>query len=394
MEKVIMKTNWKTADRLGKLPPYLFAEIDKMKQKEIEKGREIIDLGVGDPDQPTPKFILETMSRMLDISKFHRYPSYIGSPEFRLAVTRWLFNRFNVSLCPATEVISLIGSKEGIGHFPLAFINPGDKVLIPDPGYPVYFSGTVFAGGKPERFTLLKENDFLPDLKKMKTKLKKAKLIFINYPNNPTSAEANEEFMKELIELAQKENFIIAQDAAYSEIYFDEDSRPKSILEFDGAMDVAVEFHSLSKTFNMTGWRVGFAAGNKDLIKGLGQVKKNVDSGVFGAIQAAAIAALDNGQFSADEVRNLYRSRKEMLLPALEDKGMEVYKSNTTFYLWIKCPDKFDSMKMTKHLLKEAGIISTPGIGFGKAGEGYIRLSLTSPTEDVKRAAELIREKL
>lgn len=389
-----MTKNWKTADRLQQLPPYLFAEIDNMKHKELEKGREIIDLGVGDPDQPTPKFILETMGRMLEISKFHRYPSYIGSSEFRLAVTRWFFNRFNVSLCPATEVISLIGSKEGIGHFPLAFINPGDKVLIPDPGYPVYFSGTVFAGGKPERFPLLEQNQFLPDLKKLKTKLKKTKLIFINYPNNPTSAQANDEFQKELIDLAHKNDFIIAQDAAYSEIYFDDDSKPKSILEFDGAIDVAVEFHSLSKTFNMTGWRVGFAAGNKDLISGLGQVKKNVDSGVFGAIQSAAITALDNGSFSSDEIRNLYKARREILLPALEEQGLEVYPSNTTFYLWIKCPDKFDSMKMTKHLLKEAGIISTPGVGFGEAGEGYIRLSLTSPTEDIRRAADLIKEKL
>ncbi len=311
-----MSGKFKFTNRLTKLPPYLFAQIDKMKQHELDSGRDIVDLGVGDPDQPTPSFIVEAMRRMLDISKFHRYPSYIGQKEFREAAASWMLSRYNVSVSPETEVITLIGSKEGIAHFPLAFINPGDKVLIPDPGYPVYFSGTVYAGGIPEKFPLLKQNNFLPDLKKLEKKFKDIKLIYINYPNNPTSADANDDFYRQLIDYAHEYNFIILQDAAYIEIFYDK-PRPKSILEFKGAKDVAIEFHSLSKTFNMTGWRIGFAVGNHELVMGLGQVKKNIDSGVFGAIQAATISALNNGTSAVEEIRKQYREKKEIMTQAL-----------------------------------------------------------------------------
>ncbi len=388
-----MSGKFKFTNRLTKLPPYLFAQIDKMKQHELDSGRDIVDLGVGDPDQPTPSFIVEAMRRMLDISKFHRYPSYIGQKEFREAAASWMLSRYNVSVSPETEVITLIGSKEGIAHFPLAFINPGDKVLIPDPGYPVYFSGTVYAGGIPEKFPLLKQNNFLPDLKKLEKKFKDIKLIYINYPNNPTSADANDDFYRQLIDYAHEYNFIILQDAAYIEIFYDK-PRPKSILEFKGAKDVAIEFHSLSKTFNMTGWRIGFAVGNHELVMGLGQVKKNIDSGVFGAIQAATISALNNGTSAVEEIRKQYREKKEIMTQALNETGLELFQSNTTFYLWIKCPDKFDSMKFTKHLIKKCGIISTPGIGFGKFGEGFIRFSLTTSLENIKQAGESLKIKL
>ncbi|HDS09389.1 MAG TPA: aminotransferase class I/II-fold pyridoxal phosphate-dependent enzyme [Firmicutes bacterium] len=388
-----MNKSWKLSERLSKLPPYLFAEIDAMKQKEIEAGREVIDLGVGDPDQPTPKFIVEAMSRMLDISRFHRYPSYIGQKEFRESVSRWIRNRYGVQAIPENEIITLIGSKEGIAHFPEAFINPGDKVLIPDPGYPVYFSGTVFAEGNPVKFPLKQENNFLPDLKELEPELKTAKMIFLNYPNNPTSAGGNDSFFRDLIDLAHKYGFIIAHDAAYLEIYFNND-RPKSILEFEGGKEVSIEFHSLSKTFNMTGWRIGFAVGNRDLVNGLGQIKKNIDSGVFGAIQAACINALDNGGAVIDDIRFAYLEKKKILEDAIEKAGLELVKSNYTFYLWIKCPDKFNSMKFTKHLLKQCSIISTPGIGFGEYGDGYIRFSLTCPMDDIKKAAEFLKIKL
>ena len=276
-------------------------------------------------------------------------------------------------------------------HFPLAFVNPGDVVLCPDPAYPVYKIGTIFAGGEPYILPLKEENGFLPDFKSVpKDILKRAKIIWVNYPNNPTSAVAEESFYKELIDWARENNIIVASDLAYSEIYFG-NKRPMSILQIEGAKEVAIEFHSLSKTFNMTGWRLGMAVGNKDLIAGLGKVKTNVDSGQFQAIQEAGITALSLPEEEVQKIRDIYRERRKVMIEALEDVGLEVYKSDATFYLWVKVPKGYTSAEFVSLLLDKCGIVCTPGNGFGQYGEGYFRISLTVPTERLLEAVERIR---
>ncbi len=379
------------AQRIKTLPPYLFAQIDQKKREKLQQGVDIIDLGVGDPDIPTPQPIVEAMKRAVEKPEHHRYPSYEGMLSFRQAVANWYKRRFGVDLDPNTEVIALIGSKEGIAHFPLAFVNPGDVVLCPDPAYPVYKIGTLFAGGEPYILPLKEENGFLPDFKSVpKDVLKRAKIIWVNYPNNPTSAVAEESFYKELIDWARENNIIVASDLAYSEIYFG-NKRPMSILQIEGAKEVAIEFHSLSKTFNMTGWRLGMAVGNKDLIAGLGKVKTNVDSGQFQAIQEAGITALSLPEEEVQKIRDIYRERRKVMIEALEDVGLEVYKSDATFYLWVKVPKGYTSAEFVSLLLDKCGIVCTPGNGFGQYGEGYFRISLTVPTERLLEAVERIK---
>ncbi|MCS7285368.1 MAG: LL-diaminopimelate aminotransferase, partial [Hydrogenobacter thermophilus] len=312
--------------------------------------------------------------------------------SFREAVAEFYRKRFGVSLDPEKEVITLIGSKEGIAHFPLAFVNPGDVVLCPDPAYPVYKIGTLFAGGVPYIIPLREENNFLPDFKSIpKDVLKRAKIIWVNYPNNPTSAVADESFYRELIDWARENNIIVASDLAYSEIYFG-NQKPMSILQIDGAKEVAIEFHSLSKTYNMTGWRIGMAVGNEKLILGLGKVKTNVDSGQFQAIQEAGITALKMPESELQKIREVYRQRREAMVKALQDVGLEVYSSTATFYLWVKVPKGYTSAQFVSLLLDECGIVCTPGNGFGEHGEGYFRISLTLPTERLLEAAERIRK--
>lgn len=380
------------SQRISQLPPYLFAQIDKKKREKIAQGADVIDLGVGDPDIPTPKPIVDAMKRAVEKPEHHRYPSYEGMLSFRQAVADWYKRRFGVELDPQKEVITLIGSKEGIAHFPLAFVNPGDVVLCPDPAYPVYKIGTLFAGGVPYILPLKEENNFLPDFKSVPSDvLKKAKIIWVNYPNNPTSATATREFYKELIDWAREHNIIVASDLAYSEIYFDGE-KPPSILEIEGAKEVAIEFHSLSKTFNMTGWRLGMAVGNEKLIAGLGKVKTNVDSGQFQAIQEAGIAALNLPEEEIQKLRDIYKERREVMTKALKEAGLEVYPSNATFYLWVKVPKGFSSAQFVEKLLEECAIICTPGNGFGEHGEGYFRISLTVPTQRLLEAAERIKE--
>ncbi|MCI4458600.1 MAG: LL-diaminopimelate aminotransferase, partial [Thermocrinis sp.] len=376
------------SQRISQLPPYLFAQIDKKKREKIAQGADVIDLGVGDPDIPTPKPIVDAMKRAVEKPEHHRYPSYEGMLSFRQAVADWYKRRFGVELDPQKEVITLIGSKEGIAHFPLAFVNPGDVVLCPDPAYPVYKIGTLFAGGVPYILPLKEENNFLPDFKSVPSDvLKKAKIIWVNYPNNPTSATATREFYKELIDWAREHNIIVASDLAYSEIYFDGE-KPPSILEIEGAKEVAIEFHSLSKTFNMTGWRLGMAVGNEKLIAGLGKVKTNVDSGQFQAIQEAGIAALNLPEEEIQKLRDIYKERREVMAKALKEAGLEVYPSNATFYLWVKVPKGFSSAQFVEKLLEECAIVCTPGNGFGEHGEGYFRISLTVPTQRLLEAAE------
>ncbi len=378
------------AQRLRVLPPYLFAELDRRKQEKIEQGVDVIDLGVGDPDLPTPEPIVEALREAAGRPENHRYPSYVGMKAYRQAVADWYRRRFGVELDPDREVIALIGSKEGIAHFPLAFVDPGDVVLHPDPAYPVYRIGALFAGGEPYPLPLKEENDFLPDLGAIPNEVvERAKIIWINYPNNPTSADATEEFYRDLIRWAKKHGVIVASDNAYSEIYTG-DRKPISILQIEGAKDVAIEFHSLSKTYNMTGWRIGMAVGNEELIRGLGKVKTNVDSGQFNAVQIAGIAALNMPEEELDKLRAVYRERREVMTAALKRLGLKPLESDVTFYIWTRVPEGYTSAEFVGRLIDEAGIVCTPGNGFGPSGEGYFRISLTVSTERLAEAAERI----
>ncbi len=379
------------ADRIKNLPPYLFARIDAMKAEAKKRGVDLIDMSIGDPDMPTPRHIVEAMKSAVEKPEHHKYPSYEGMISYREAVSRWYRRRFNVSLDPAAEVLSLIGSKEGIGHIPLAFVNPGDVVLCPSPGYPVYSIAALFAGGEPYFMPLTEENGFLPDFSAIPEEvLKRAKIMFLNYPNNPTSAAADDDFFRRAIDLADRYGIIVCHDAAYSEIYYD-GRRPISFLEVDGARDVGVEFHSLSKTYNMTGWRVGFAVGNSEVIAGLGKIKTNLDSGVFQAIQEASIVALDTGDDLLSSIRATYQARRDALFEGLSEMGVGVTRPDATFYLWAKVPDGFTSEDFAVHLLDRAGVLGTPGNGFGEPGEGYIRFALTVSVERTKEAVERIR---
>jgi LL-diaminopimelate aminotransferase len=378
------------AKRVKDLPPYLFATIDRMKEKAVAKGIDLIDLSIGDPDTPTPRHIVEAMRTAVKNPEHHQYPSYAGMLSFRQAVADWYKKRFRVTLDPKTEVVSLIGSKEGIGHMPLAFVNPGDYVLVPSPGYPVYPVATLFAGGIGYEMPLLEKNGYLPDLQKIpKYVLRKAKLIFINYPNNPTAACADRAFYKKLIRFAAENNILICHDAAYSEMYYSKE-RPVSFLEIPGAKRVGIEFHSLSKTYNMTGWRIGFAVGNREAVAGLGKIKTNIDSGIFQAVQEAGIAALKTKDTELKKIRRMYQERRDVLYSGLKNLGFELQKPKATFYLWVKCPKGITSMDFTAHLLNKAGVLTTPGIGFGAPGEGYIRFALTAPVKRMKEAVERI----
>ncbi|MGB9711359.1 MAG: LL-diaminopimelate aminotransferase [Thermodesulfovibrio sp.] len=378
------------SERIRTLPPYLFAAIDQMKREALSKGADLIDLSIGDPDIPTPSHIVEAMKKAVEKPEHHRYPSYEGMFSFRKAVSDWYKTRFNVELDPEKEVLSLIGSKEGIGHIPLAFVDPGDVVLVPNPGYPVYPVGTKFAGGIPYFMPLKEEKGFLPDLDIIPEDVcKKAKLMFINYPNNPTAAVADENFYKKVVEFAKKYNIIVCHDAAYSEVYYEE--KPLSFMQIEGAREVGIEFHSLSKTYNMTGWRIGFAVGNKDILSGLGKVKTNLDSGVFQAIQEASIVALQTDDSFLKGIRDIFKERRDILYEGLKAVGFDVKKPMATFYLWVKVPRGTNSIDFVAKLLKEAGVLCTPGVGFGEYGEGYIRFALTQSKERIKEAVERIR---
>jgi len=388
--KLRNKISIELAGRVKNLPPYLFAAIDNMKQEALKKGVDLIDLSIGDPDTPTPRHIVERMRKAVKNPAHHQYPSYSGMLSFRQAVAGWYKKRFHVTLDPGTEVLSLIGSKEGIGHVPLAFVNPGDVVLVPSPGYPVYPVATLFAGGVSHTMPLLEKNGYLPDLEAIPgSVLKKAKLMFVNYPNNPTSACAGMAFYKDVVSFAARNNIIVCHDAAYSEVYYD-NKKPLSFLQVPGAKDVGIEFHSLSKTYNMTGWRIGFAVGNKDALAGLGKIKTNLDSGIFQAIQEAGIEALNTDDTVLKKIRDMYQGRRDALYNGLKKLGLELSKPKASFYLWVKCPTGYSSMDFTVHLLNNAGILSTPGNGFGTPGEGYIRFALTVPVKRIKEAVDRI----
>jgi LL-diaminopimelate aminotransferase len=375
------------AERLKKVPPYLFVEIDRLKNEKLKKGADIIDLGIGDPDLPTPSEIVEVAKKALENPAFHRYPSNQGSEFFRKSCANYMKRRFGVEFDPETEIVALIGSKEGIAHFPLAFVNPGDVVLCPEPAYPVYHLGTLFAGGEPYYLPLLWENNFFPDLGSIpKEVLERAKILWLNYPNNPTGAVATREFFAEAISFAKRYGLILAHDAAYVEMCFEEPAL--SIFEVDGARDVAIEFHSLSKTFYMTGWRIGFAVGKKELVQGLAKVKSNIDSGVFTAIQYAGAYALDNLERIVPPLRAVFKERRDYLAKALQELGFELKIPQATFYLWVKVPKGFTSTDFCRKLLEELDLVVTPGNGFGASGEGYLRIALTVGVDTLKRAVE------
>ena len=382
--------DFKISRRLQNLPPYLFLEIDKMKRKARQEGRDIIDLGIGDPDQPTPGHIIEALYKASQDAANHRYALDQGMPILRQAIAEWYKRRFGVELNPDNEVLPLIGSKEGIAHLPLAFLNDGDYSLIPDPCYPPYKGGTIFAGGKIHLMPLQESNAFLPDLKKIPAQIrKKAKLIYINYPNNPTGATAGKDFYREVVEFAKKNKIIVVSDLAYSEMAYD-GYKPPSFLEIEGARDVAIEFHSLSKTYNMTGWRVGFACGNKELVAGLAKVKSNIDSGIFSAVQLAGVAAIEGPQEHINNMCQLYQLRRDALVNGLSPLGWQVNSPKATFYVWIRIPKKMGSIKFSALLLDKADIVVTPGTGFGKYGEGYIRMALTVSRERIEEAVRRI----
>jgi LL-diaminopimelate aminotransferase len=382
------------ATRVKNLPPYLFAAIDKIKQEARAKGVDLIDMSIGDPDIPTPFHIVEAMKKAVERPEHHRYPSYEGMYSFREGVADWYKRRFNVALDPDDEVLSLIGSKEGIGHIPLAFVEPGDAVLVPSPGYPVYPVSTLFAGAEGVIMPLTEENGFLPDLKALpESALKRAKMMFINYPNNPTSAVAPREFFEGVVHFAAQHNIIVCHDAAYSEIYYDGE-RPRSFLETEGAKSVGIEFHSLSKTYNMTGWRIGFAVGNREVLAGLGKIKSNLDSGIFGAIQEAGVVALATDEALLSGIRNTYQERRDVLYHGLKGIGIELERPRASFYLWAKVPSGFDSSGFAAHVLEKAGVLATPGNGFGAPGEGYVRFALTVSVDRIREAVERIKTAL
>lgn len=379
------------ASRVASIPPYLFARIDKKKAEARKKGIDLIDFGVGDPDIPTPQNIIERMKEAVADPKNHRYPSYEGMLEYRKAVAQWYEQRFGVHLDPQTEVVALIGSKEGIAHIPWAYIEDGDIALIPSPGYPVYKITTVLAGGSPYIMPLREENGFLPAFDAIPTSvLDKAKLMFVNYPNNPTGAHADDDFYERTLSLAGKHDILVCHDAAYSEIAYD-GYRPRSILEFDKNKVYSVEFHSLSKTYCMTGWRIGFAVGNKDAIANLGKLKTNIDSGVFQAIQYAAIEALTGDQGSVERIRQVFQKRRDIVVDGLASVGINVPKPRATFYIWAKVPKGYTSADFCEKLIEEQGIVVTPGSGFGDEGEGYFRISITIGEDRIAEAIQRLK---
>jgi LL-diaminopimelate aminotransferase len=378
------------ADRINALPPYLFAAIDRARQDAIKKGVDVINLSIGDPDLPTPPHIVEAMRRSVGNPARHRYPSYEGMLSFREAAAKWYKMTMNVDLDPENEVLTLIGSKEGIAHIPLAFLNPGDISLVPDPGYPVYNIGSILADGKPFKMPLLVENDFLPDLGAIPSSIaKKAKIMFLNYPNNPTSATATTGFFEEVVEFATENEILVIHDNAYSEMAYDGYKAP-SFLRINGARDIGIEMHSLSKTFNMTGWRLGFAVGNRDILAGLGKVKTNVDSGAFEAVQEAGVAALSGSQDCVHDMNRIYKERRDALIAGLNEIGFDVKPPRATFYVWVRIEGR--SLDFTKMLLEKAGIVATPGVGFGEYGENYIRFALTQTVERIDEAVDRMRK--
>ena len=380
------------AKRLKSLPPYLFARIEKKIQEKKAAGVDVISLGIGDPDRPTPGHIIDKLVEQANNPENHSYPSSVGMMEYREAVAQWYKNRFDVDLDPASEIVTLIGSKEGIGHISFCYVDPGDVNLVPDPGYPVYGIGTLLAGGEPYNMPLKEENGFLPDLDAIPEDVAdKAKILFINYPNNPTGALADMNFFNKVVAFAKKHDLIVCHDGAYSEIAFD-GYEPPSFLQAEGAKEVGIEFNSLSKPYNMTGWRIGWAAGRQDVIEALGRIKSNLDSGAFQAIQYAAIEGLIGPQDSVKEMQAIYKERRDTVVNGLNAMGWNMEAPKATFYVWAPVPKGFNSSEFAELVLEKAGVIITPGIGYGENGEGYFRIALTVENKRIGEALERMKD--
>lgn len=385
----------KPAARMGDIPPYLFLELDRIVEREKKQGHDIINLGIGDPDQPTPPVVVEAMQKAVANPVNHRYPNYLGSPEFRQAIGDWYRHRFGVALNPETEVVGLIGSKEGIAHLIWAFAGPGDIVLVPDPAYPVYYTQTLLAGAKPYLLPLEAERNFLPDLGAIPADvLSRAKMLWINYPNNPTGAVATKDFMNEAVDFCRRHDLLLCSDAAYVEIGFD-GYRPPSVLEIPGAKEVAIEFYSLSKPFNMTGWRIGAAVGNAMAVGALGTLKSNLDSGPFTAVQDAAIAGLAaEPENFFDHMNRLYQKRRDIVVRALAEMGLGVPAPQSTFYLWFPTPKGMTSAEATQFFVEKAHVVVTPGAAYGPHGEGWMRISLTIDDDRLEKGMERMKKAL
>jgi LL-diaminopimelate aminotransferase len=369
----------RVSKRIEKLRPYLFVEINQKIAEKKAKGEEIVSFAIGDPDIPTPSHIVDRLCKEAQDPANHRYPETAGLPELRQAIAQWYQRRFDVSLDPETEVLPLIGSKEGIGHIAFCYIDPGDTALVPDPAYPVYSVSTILAGGKPYYMALKEQNDFLPNLNSISEQvLQRTRLLWINYPNNPTAAVAELDFFNSVVEFAKKHDIAVCHDGPYSEVAFD-GYQPVSFMQAEGAKDMGIEFHSLSKSFNMTGWRIGMVVGNAKMIDALSRLKSNLDSGIPQAIQYAAIEALNGPQDCIAEHNAIYQRRRDLVVEMLTSIGLEVRLPKASLYVWAKIPEGYSSVDFTTDLLEQVGVAVTPGIGYGRIGEGYVRLSLTIP---------------
>ena len=378
----------KLAGRISQVPPYLFVQISRKIAEKRAQGIEVISFGIGDPDIPTPENVIGVLRQAALDPPNHRYPESDGLPEFRRAVARWYQRRFGVTLDSDTQVLSLIGAKEGIGHAALCFIDPGDIALVPDPGYPVYSVGTLFAGGESHAMPLLEENGWLADLDAIPEDVAhKARVMWLNYPNNPTGATAELDYFDKVVGFAKRYDIAVMHDSCYTEVAYD-GYKPASFLQAEGAIDVGLEFHSLSKTYNMTGWRLGMAVGNAEMIESLMVVKSNLDSGVPQAIQLMGIEAMDGPLDSVDERNAVYQRRRDVLCEALKSIGLEVEPPKASLYIWARLPEGYTSAQFSERLLEERDILVSPGTGYGRYGEGYVRLSLTIPDSDLDVALD------
>ena len=378
------------SERMSRVPPYLFVQISRKIAEKKAQGIEVISFGIGDPDIPTPDYVIDALGEASHDAPNHRYPESEGLPEFREGVADWYLRRFGVKLDSEKEVISLIGAKEGIGHVAFCFLDAGDVALVPDPGYPVYAMGTLFAGGESYMLPLTKENDWLPNLDAIPDDVAdKAKLLWLNYPNNPTGAVADLEYYRKAIEFAQKHDIAVMHDACYTEVAYD-GYRPPSFLEAEGAKDVGIEFHSLSKSYNMTGWRIGMAVGNADMIDALLTIKSNLDSGVPQAVQHMAIEAMKRPLESVDGRNAIYQARRDRVVPVLKDMGMKVESPKAGLYIWAGVPEGYTSAEFAEKLLEDTDVLMIPGGNYGAAGEGYVRLSITLQDDLIDKALDRV----
>ncbi|MFB2835555.1 aspartate aminotransferase [Floridanema evergladense] len=388
-----MSLNWITpAKRLQALPPYVFARLDELKARAREQGLDLIDLGMGNPDGATPQPVVEAAIRALQNPANHGYPPFEGTASFRRTITDWYQRRYGVELDPSSEALPLLGSKEGLTHLAIAYINPGDLVLVPSPAYPAHFRGPVIAGGEVYSLILKPENDWLIDLGAIPDEVaQRAKILYFNYPSNPTAATAPREFFEEIVAFARKHEIMLVHDLCYAELAFD-GYQPTSLLEISGAKEIGVEFHTMSKTYNMAGWRVGFVVGNRHIIQGLRTLKTNLDYGIFAALQSAAETALKLPDVYLQEVQERYRLRRDFLIDGLASLGWNVPKTKATMYLWVPCPFGVGSTDFALSVLQQTGVVVTPGNAFGVAGEGYVRISLIADCDRLATALQRFKQ--